>query len=153
MKKVVAYHFDNPDSAQEALDRLEKASAADQITLMDALTISWSEGQRGPRTRRPLHLTLVGKGVESVQRVVMAVLYLLIALSSTTLFLARVLLKHGIHPDFVATVREQIAPGTSILVLMADEKTSAAIEKLTVDLAPAEIGSNQFTNEEKGSVE
>ena len=149
MSKLMALRFDDSESAEEALKRMQAASTSDDVALYDALTISWPDGRRRPTTHRPLFLTVAGKSIETLQILVISLLHVLVTLGSAALFVAGHLLRSGISPDFVAEVRNQITSGTSILVLMTDAKSGEKLDTLFADLAPQEIESNSFVQEER----
>ena len=146
MSKLIALRFADPEGADQALARIQSAVGSDQLSLEDALTISWPEDARRPRTRRPFPLTLPGRGFKLAQTVATGLFYVFVTVSSTALAVAGHLLREGIAPEFVVKIRDQIAAGSSILILMTDERTSATIDELLADLAPQEIGNNDFTN-------
>ncbi|MEZ4580307.1 MAG: hypothetical protein R3A10_01405 [Caldilineaceae bacterium] len=62
MSKLIALRFEDSEGADRALARIQSAVGPDQLSLEDALTISWPEDARRPHTRRPFPLTLPGRG-------------------------------------------------------------------------------------------
>lgn len=67
MDKLLALQFDDPQHAEEALKRIQAATEANEVTLLDALTIAWPEGDRYPKTQRLSYLTIAGKAMDVVQ--------------------------------------------------------------------------------------
>jgi uncharacterized membrane protein len=148
MSKLIALKFDDPVRAEEALARVRAATEADGGRLVDALTITWPDDTRRPKTQRPSYLTLPGKSVETLQNLAIGMLYIGLTISAGAVFFAGKLWRSSIGSDFLAEVRDQIASGTSILVLMVDEETGASVDTLLADMAPREIGTNSFTKVE-----
>lgn len=148
MSKLIALQFDDPARAEEALARVRAATEADGRDLVDALTITWPDDSRRPQTRRPSYLTLPGKSVETLQNLAIGLLYIGLTISAGAMFFAGKLWGSSIGTDFLAEVRDQIASGTSILVLMVDEETGASVNTLLADMAPRDISSNSFTEVE-----
>ena len=148
MSKLIALQFDDPARAEEALARVRAATEADGRDLVDALTITWPDDTRHPQTQRPSYLTLPGKSVETLQNLAIGLLYIGLTIGAGAMFFAGKLWRGSISTDFLTEVRDQIASGTSILVLMVDEETGASVDTLLADMAPREIGSNSFTKVE-----
>lgn len=148
MKKLIAVRFDDPQQAEEALTRIQAAADANTVALYDALIIAWTEGERRPRTRRPLYLTLAGKSLATLQHLALGMLYLLVTIGTAARLVAGHLLADGMDAGFVKAVRDQIAVDTSILVLLTDEKAGESVNTMLTDLRPQEIAANSFRRDE-----
>ena len=132
MSKLIALQFDDPARAEEALARVRAATEADGRDLVDALTITWPDDTRHPQTQRPSYLTLPGKSVETLQNLAIGLLYIGLTIRAGAMFFAGKLWRSSISTDFLTEVRDQIASGTSILVLMVDEGTQDLCRSATV---------------------
>lgn len=145
MDKLLALQFDDPQHAEEALKRIQAAIEANEVTLLDALTIAWPEGERNPKIQRPAYLTIMGKAIEVVQSLTISLIYVLLTLGSAALFVGRHLFRSAIDTAFINEVREQIAPGTSILVLRTDKTTGDELAALFADMKPTELRTDLFS--------
>ena len=148
MSKMIALKFDRAGDADHALDILLTQQDTEPTTVCDAVTITWPEGKRRPQTKRPRRMSVVGSAVEAARAVSIGLLYVAVVAGSSALTVLRRIVSAGIEPEFSDHAREQIAEGSSILVVLVDEQTERRLDDLLNELAPEEIGRNSFLHSE-----
>jgi len=126
---ITAFKFDTPDGAGQMLELVQQLAREAQssrggelITLEDAAMVTWSPGERKPRTRHVGELTgacaLGGAFWGLLFGQIFFVPSLGMAVAAAMGALAGKFSTYGIDNRFVRSVGEQVVEGTSALFLM-----------------------------------
>lgn len=83
-----------------------------------------------------------------IESLTISLLYVLFIFGAAALSFGRHLFRGGIDTDLINDVRDQIAPGTSILVLRTDGRTGTEFAALFADMMPTELRTDSLPPEE-----
>jgi uncharacterized membrane protein len=120
---LTVWKFPDIDSAERAVEILERMQKEALITVYDAASACWPVGARKPRTRQLMSLT----GADAFGGALWGLLFGLIffgpvlgiAIGAGFGALRGSLSDVGIDDDFIKSARSQITPGTSALFVMS----------------------------------
>jgi uncharacterized membrane protein len=131
MATLTVWKFDTPFGADEAELKLKRLSEQHLITLHDAALLIWAKGAKRPKTRQLHHRASKGALGGSFWGMLFGVLFLMpvagAAVGAAAGALSGSLRDVGIDDDFIASVREQITPGTSAIFVLSSD---AVIDKV-----------------------
>jgi uncharacterized membrane protein len=144
---LTVWKFETADGAEQAARTLEHLASENLVTVHDAATVSWQDGEKKPKT----HQMSSPKGAGALGGAFWGMLFGLIffvpllgaALGAASGALAGSLTDVGIDDGFINKVRDQITPGTSALFLMTSD---AVIDKLKDAFKQHEPSDLIFTN-------
>jgi uncharacterized membrane protein len=138
MTTLTVWKFDSPTGADEAVSTLGVLAKQELIAIHDAATVSWPADAKKPKTRQLRNLTgggaLSGMFWGMLFGLIFLVPFLGAAIGAATGALAGSLADVGIDDQFIKSVREQIAPGTSALFLMSSD---AVVDKVKAAMGDA----------------
>jgi uncharacterized membrane protein len=101
---TTAWRFDGTEGADNAVTRIKQLAAQDQINLVDVAVLRWPEYAPEPTMRE--HVTQEGGKVTTMMRK----------------------LQHAaIDPSMLTTVKTDLRPGTSAMVLMSSDANVDAV--------------------------
>jgi uncharacterized membrane protein len=101
---TTAWRFADTEGADNAVNRVRQLAAQDQINLVDVAVLRWPEYAPEPSTRE--HVTQEGGKVATVMRK----------------------LQHAsIDPSMITTVKGDLRPGTSAMVLLSSDANVDAV--------------------------
>jgi uncharacterized membrane protein len=128
---LTVWKFDTPFGADEAELRLKRLSEQHFITLHDAASVIWAKGAKRPKTRQLHHLTGSGALGGSFWGLLFGLLFFMPIVGAAAGAAAGALRGRlrdvGIDEDFIASVRDQITPGTSAIFVLSSD---AVIDKV-----------------------
>jgi uncharacterized membrane protein len=142
MATLTVWKFATPLGAEQAEHTLERLSKQELIKIHDAAIVSFPEGAKKPKTRQLNNLTGAGALGGSFWGLLFGLIFFVpllgMAIGAGMGALAGSFGDVGIDDDFIKTMREQITPGTSALVLMSSD---AVLDKVqdAFDGQPAEL--------------
>jgi uncharacterized membrane protein len=142
MATLTVWKFATPLGAEQAEHTLERLSKQELIKIHDAAIVSFPEGAKKPKTRQLNNLTGAGALGGSFWGLLFGLIFFVpllgMAIGAGMGALAGSFGDVGIDDDFIKTMREQITPGTSALILMSSD---AVIDKVqdAFDGQPAEL--------------
>jgi len=135
MATISAFKFDTADGAGQMLELVQDLASGQSISVEDAAVVTWSPGERKPRTRHVGELTgacaLGGAFWGLLLAQIFFVPSLGMAVAAAMGALAGKLSTYGIDRRFVQSVSEKVVEGTSALFLM----TSRAVVDRIADAA------------------
>jgi uncharacterized membrane protein len=144
---LTVWKFNTPQGAGEAAQTLEALARQNVVTLHDAATVSWEEGQTKPTTNQLASTTAAGALGGSFWGLVFGLIFFVpllgAALGAATGALAGSLSDVGIDDGFINKVRDQIAPGTSALFVLTSD---AVVDRIKDALKGDEPDDLIFTN-------
>jgi monoterpene epsilon-lactone hydrolase len=137
MATLTVWKFDNPTSADEALDKLESLQKQQLIEIQDAAVVEWQPGEKEPKTRQAVSLTGAGALGGAFWGMLFGLLFFMpffgLAVGAVLGAFAGRFSDYGIDDDFIKSVRAKVTEGTSALFLLT-VTGSAAADKLQDEL-------------------
>ena len=135
MNTLTVFKFNTPEGAQEMLNKVYKMQNEELITVVDAATVTWPEGKKGPKTKQALNLTGVGAVDGAFWGMLFGLLFFVpwfgMAAGAAMGALSGHFADYGIDDNFIKRVREEVEPGTSALFLMS---TNAVVDRVVEEL-------------------
>ncbi|GAA1208989.1 DUF1269 domain-containing protein [Prauserella alba] len=125
MATLSVWKFDDPAGAREASEKLRTLAKQNLITVHDAATVSWTEGDNRPKTTQ-LH-NLVGAGAlggafwGTLFGLIFFIPLLGMAMGAAAGALGGSMRDVGIDDDFIRRIRDDVVPGTSALFVMTSD--------------------------------
>jgi len=125
MSSLTVWKFQTPFGADAALEKLERLETQQLIVLQDAAVVSWEVGKRKPKTRQ-LHDAKLGGALGGgfwglLFGLIFFVPILGLAIGAASGALLGRMADVGISDSFIRSVREQVTPGTSALVVLSSD--------------------------------
>ena len=135
MTTLTVFKFPTPEGAQEMLNKVYEMQNRELITVVDAATVSWSEGKKSPKTKQAVNLT----GTSALDGAFWGMLFGLLffvpffglAVGAAMGALSGHFADYGIDDDFIKRVRQEVTPGTSALFLMTQK---AVVDRVVEEL-------------------
>jgi uncharacterized membrane protein len=152
MSALTVWRFDSPDGAERAEAILLRMADEGAIAVRDAATVSWSEGEKKPRTKHLTDLTGERAGWGAFWGFLFGLLFFVPLLGTAVGAGVGALAGHfadtGIDRDFIRSVQDKVTPGTSALFLLSEE---AAMGKLKTEFIgmDLELISTNLTEEQE----
>src|SRR5262245_401511 len=123
MATLTVWRFDSPGGADDAMDVLERLAKEELIMIQDAATVSWPEGKKKPRTHQISSLTGAGALGGAFWGFLFGLLFFVpllgMAIGAAAGGIGGSLADVGIDDEFIKSVRDQVQPGTSALVVLS----------------------------------
>ena len=135
MATLTVLKFEDPNGAEQMLDKVKSLQKQQLITLQDAAIVTWPEGRKAPKTKQLVSLA----GIGALQGAFWGMLFGLIffvpwfgmAVGAAFGALGGKMRDYGIDDQFIEKVRDQVTEGTSALFLMTSD---AVLDKVTDEL-------------------
>ena len=144
---LTVWKFDDPRAAGEAMHTLEGLAHGNVITLIDAATVSWEDGEKKPKTHQSVSTTGAGALGGAFWGMLFGLIFFVpllgAALGAATGALAGSLGDVGIDDRFIEEVRGKVTPGTSALFLMSADTVIDKVKDAFAAHRPSEL---MFTN-------
>ncbi|WP_426594285.1 DUF1269 domain-containing protein [Cellulomonas sp. McL0617] len=125
MTTFTAWKFDTPDGAQKAAEALQSAASDHLVKIVDHAVITWPEGAAKPDMHHSHEDKWRGTGWGAFWGVLFGGLFFVPLLGAAVGAAAGAITKSmaavGLDDNQLATIREQITPGTSLLCAVTDE--------------------------------
>jgi uncharacterized membrane protein len=125
MATLTVWKFDTPEGAERATETLADLQKQELIKVHDAAVVSWPEGKKKPNTREISDMTGAGALGGAFWGLLFGLLFFVpllgMAVGAAMGALAGSLTDVGIDDDFIATVRENVTPGTSALFVLTSD--------------------------------
>lgn len=149
---LTVWKFDTPDGAEQAELVLERLAKQELITVQDAAIVSWPEGRKSPKTREATNLTAAGALGGAFWGLLFGLLFFVpllgMAVGAAMGGLTGAMTDVGIDDDFIASVRDQVQPGTSALFVMTSGAVLDKVKEEFAGLNPHLIHSNLSQDQE-----
>lgn len=131
MATLTVWKFQDPGSADKAVDILEGLQQEQLITVQDAATVTWEEGKKKPKTRQLASLTGAGAMGGAFWGLLFGLLFFVpllgMAVGAAAGALTGSMADVGIDDDFIAQIRAKVTPGTSALFALTSD---AVVDKV-----------------------
>jgi uncharacterized membrane protein len=153
MATLTVWKFDTHDGAENAEHSLERLSKEELITIHDAAIVSWPATKKRPKTRQLADLTgagaLGGAFWGFLFGLIFFVPFLGMAVGAATGALTGSLSDVGIDDDFIASIRDQIQPGTSALFVLSSDAVLDKVHDAFEGANPQLLHTNLSDEEEQ----
>jgi uncharacterized membrane protein len=131
MATLSAWKFHDADGAEASERVLANLQSQQLIVIHDAAVVSWPTNKKKPKTKQLNNLTGAGALGGSFWGLLFGLIFFVpflgMAVGAAVGALSGSLADVGIDDAFIASVRDQIGPGTSALFLLSD---GAVIDKV-----------------------
>jgi uncharacterized membrane protein len=155
MATISVLRFSTADGAEQALGTVQSLSKQHLINLHDAAIVTWPEGKKKPKTRQLANLAGMGALDGAFWGMLFGLIFFVpffgMALGAAMGALAGKFSDYGIDDDFIQSVQNQVAEGTSALFLMTSE---AVVDKVADAMKGLdfEIVATNLSKEEEDSL-
>ncbi len=142
MATLTAWKFPTADGASRASAKLMELSKQHLVTIEDAAVVEWPPDRKGPKTRQAHDLVASGALGGAFWGMLFGLIFFVpllgLLVGAAAGALGGALTDIGIDDDFIASVRDEITPGTSALFLLTEEvvgdRVAEAFEGVDVSL-------------------
>jgi uncharacterized membrane protein len=154
MATLTAWKFDadGADAAEQTLISLQKEGL---IQIHDAATVSWPADKKRPKTRQLQSMTGIGALSGSFWGLLFGLIFFVpllgMAVGAAAGALGGSLTDVGIDDDFIASVRDQVVPGTSALFVLSSDAVVDKVREAFAGHGPQLIHTN-LSNEEEAKL-
>ena len=147
MATLTVWKFESTSGARAAEEKLVDLAREGIVTIHDAATVTWEEGEKKPKTRQ-LNSTVAGGALGgSFWGLLFGLLFFVpllgAAVGAAAGALSGSLTDVGIDDEFIDRVRSEVTPGTSALFLMSSD---AVMDKVRDAFSGDETPRLLFTN-------
>jgi len=137
MATITVLKFDTPEGASEMLELVQSLAKQHLITLQDAATVTWKNGDKKPKTKQLANMSGIGALDGAFWGMLFGLIFFIplfgMAVGAAMGALAGKFSDYGIDDEFIKSVREKVTEGTSGLFLMTNDavmdKVKAAIKE------------------------
>jgi uncharacterized membrane protein len=130
---LTVWKFPTAQGAEEAQRTLESLQKQELIKVHDAALVSWPEGAKKPKTRQLASMTGAGALGGAFWGLLFGLIFFIpllgMAIGAGMGALAGSMADVGINDDFIKTLRKEITPGTSALLLLSSEAVLDKVEQ------------------------
>src|SRR3954467_1029791 len=155
MATLTVWKFDSAAGADDAVVTLERLAKEELIKIHDAATVSWPEGKKKPKTHQLSNLAGAGALGGAFWGLLFGLLFFIpllgLAIGAAAGALGGSLSDVGIDDDFIASVRDQVQPGTSALFVMSSGAVYDKVKEAFGEVHPHLISTN-LTNEQEATL-
>lgn len=153
---LTVWKFNTPEGAERASETVQRLSRENLVSLHDAATVSWREGDKKPKTHQ-LHSTagsgaLGGTFWGMLFGLIFFVPLLGAAIGAATGALAGSLADVGIDDGFINRVRDEVTPGTSALFVMTSDAVVDKVKGAFDELGPSELIFTNLSSEQESAL-
>jgi uncharacterized membrane protein len=152
MATLSAWKFETADGAEKSEAILQELQSQGLIVIQDAATVSWPTDKKKPKTTQLNSLTgagaLGGAFWGFLFGLIFFVPFLGLAVGAAIGAFTGSLADVGIDDDFIASVRQQVTPGTSALFLLSENAVMDKVRDAFTDIHPELIQTNLSKEQE-----
>ncbi len=127
MATLTVWKFDDPNAAEQVVEKVQQLQKQELIQLHDAAVVSWPADKKKPKTRHLADLTGAGALGGAFWGLLFGLIFFVpllgLAVGAAAGALGGSLANAGIDKDFIESARSRITRGTSALFLL----TSGAV--------------------------
>jgi uncharacterized membrane protein len=140
MATLTVFKFNNPEGAEQMLDKVTSMQKMELIKIEDAAIVTWPVGKKAPKTKQLVNMAGMGAMQGAFWGMLFGLIFFVpffgLAVGAAFGALGGAMADYGISDEFIKKTREQITEGTSALFLM----TSNAVQ----DKVLAELKGHEF---------
>ncbi len=153
MATLTVWKYDNPDTAEQARDRVMALQKQELLAVHDAVVVTWPSDKKKPKTKQMVSTTGVGAAGGAFWGMLFGLIFLVpwfgLAFGAITGGIAGALSDFGIDDDFIKSVRDKVTPGTSALFLLSSGEVADRIHEETKDIPGDLIATNLSVKDEE----
>jgi len=153
MATLTVLKFETPDGAEQALAAVEGLQKQNLIQVIDAATVSWPQGKKGPKTKQANSLAGIGALDGAFWGLLFGLLFFIplvgLAMGAAMGALAGHFSDVGIDDDFIKKVRAQVTEGTSALFLLTQNAVQDRVVEAAKGLPKFEIIATNLSTEDE----
>jgi uncharacterized membrane protein len=143
--------FPTPEGADQALGTLRNLEQQQLIQVLDAATVSWPSGAKGPKTHQASSTAGVGALGGAFWGLLFGLIFFVpllgVAIGAGMGALMGSMADVGIDDKFIKSVRDQVTPGTSALFAMTQnavvDRVAAALKDLNGEIIQTNLDADQ----------
>lgn len=155
MATLTVWKINDPEGAEQAIEKLGSLQKQGLIKIHDAAVVSWQEGKKKPKTRQLHDLAGAGALGGAFWGLLFGLIFFIpllgLAVGAAAGALAGSLTDVGIDDRFIAQARDRITPGTSALFLLTSDAVLDKVEA-EFDLSNAELLYTNLSNEDEAKL-
>ena len=155
MATLTVWKFPEAYGAEQTEAILERLQKEELITIHDAATVSWPEGEKKPKTRQLNNLAGAGALGGSFWGLLFGLIFFVpllgMAMGAAMGAIGGAMSDVGIDDDFINSVRNEVTPGTSALFLMTSDVVSDKV-KGAFEGSHAELLHTNLSNEQEAKL-
>jgi uncharacterized membrane protein len=153
MATLSAWKFADAEGAENSEQILLGLQSQGLIVIHDAAVVSWPEGKKRPKTKQLNSLTGAGALGGSFWGLLFGLIFFVpllgMAVGAAIGALSGSLADVGIDDSFIASVRDQVQPGTSALFLLSEAAVMDKVKDAFADVHPQLIQTNLSNEQEE----
>src|SRR5262245_3196329 len=153
---LTVWRFDTPDGADQASQTLQQLAREQVVTLHDAATVSWTPGDKKPKTHQLASTTGSGALGGAFWGMLFGLIFFVpllgAALGAATGAITGSLADVGIDDGFINKVRDQITPGTSALFVMTSDAVVDKVKDAFAGHHPNDLIFTNLSNEQESAL-
>lgn len=150
---MTVWKYSTPTGAEQAVQILQRLSAEQDITVLDAATVSWEVGEKKPKTHQLNDLTGSGALGGAFWGLLFGLIFFVpllgAALGAATGALSGSLTDVGIDDAFINRTRDQVTPGTSALFILSSDAVVDKVKDAFRELPTPELLSSNLSSEQE----
>jgi uncharacterized membrane protein len=153
MTTLTVLKFNNPEGANQMLDKISSLQKMELIKIVDAAVVTWPTGKSKPKTKQLVSMAGIGGMQGAFWGMLFGMIFFVpffgLAVGAAMGALSGKMADYGISDEFIKTTREKVTEGTSALFLMT---TGAVQDKVLAELKGFEfelIASNLTKEQEE----
>jgi uncharacterized membrane protein len=151
MATLTVWKFDDADTAEQVVEKVQALQKQELIQLRDAAIVSWPEDKKKPKTRHLADLTGAGALGGAFWGLLFGLIFFVpllgLAVGAAAGALGGSLANAGIDKDFIESARARITKGTSALFLLTSDavmdRVHAAFEGMHAELIQTNLSADQ----------
>lgn len=153
---LTVWRFDTPDGAEHASKTVQRLARENVMTLHDAATVSWKEGDKKPKTHQLGSTSRAGALGGAFWGMLFGLIFFIpllgAALGAATGAVAGSLADVGIDDGFINKIRDQVTPGTSALFLMTSDAVFDKVKDAFAGHGPTDLISTNLSHEQESAL-
>ena len=146
MSSLTVWKFDDAGTADQVRERLLGLQKQELIDVHDAVVVEWPTDKKKPKTKQAISTAGAGAAGGAFWGLLFGLIFLVpffgMAFGAAIGALSGSLADFGIDDDFIASVRDQVTPGTSALFLLSDDAVLDRVKEQLADVEAHLISTN-----------
>jgi uncharacterized membrane protein len=152
MSTLSVIEFNSPDSADQALNILQRLQQQHLIQVLDSAVVSWPRESKGPKTKQAISTVRSGALGGAFWGFLFGLIFFVpllgLAIGAASGALAGAFRDIGIDDNFIKQTREKVTPGTSALFLLTANEITDRVTPELKSLNPELLTTNLSSDKE-----
>jgi uncharacterized membrane protein len=146
MATLSVLKFNKPESADEALQTLQRLQQQQLIQVLDAAIVTWPQNSKAPKTKQAINTAGAGALGGAFWGLLLGLIFFMpllgAAVGAAAGAIAGAFTDTGIDDNFIKQTRDKVNPGTSALFLMTANAVADRVVPELKSLNPELITTN-----------